>query len=316
MSELNQIKIPKWKALISAARIPFLQVTIIPVALAVLLAIRNLGQINPLLATLTLILAILLHLSVNVIHEYYDWKSGTDNINVNAIRPFTGGSGMIQIGALTPKQELAFGWILLISAMCIGIYVMYLSIDILYPLLVIGLIAVFSIVFYTGSPIKLAHRGVGEFFIFLNFGPLMTLGPYLVLTKSIHIEPIIIGTLVGLFTTAIIIINEFPDKEADEKAGKRHLVVRLGLSKSRYLYATIMLAPYILLGLLIALGYLPILTGIAFLALPITIGNIKWCYRHYNDPKTLFKANIGTIKNHLIFGILLIVAYVLDIMVF
>ena len=307
----SEKKLPKWKALILASRPPFLQVTLSSVMAGILIAWIHQGAIDAFLAVLVVLVAVFLHLSVNLIHEYWDWKSGTDNINVNAFRPFTGGSGMIQLGAISPTEELVFGLSLMFLGAILGIYILIIVHEALIPLLLIGFIAIFSIIFYTGSPIKLAHRGVGEFFVFLNFGPLMALGAYIVLTRNIHLEPVIVGSLIGLLTAGILIINEFPDAEADEKAGKKHLVVRLGLAKARYLYAIVMILPYILTVTFALMHMLPITILITLLGLPHALKIVRICFRYYNDFKALFPANIGTIKNHLIYSLLVIIAYLI-----
>ncbi|MHA1616803.1 MAG: prenyltransferase [Candidatus Njordarchaeales archaeon] len=302
---------PKWKALILASRPPFLQVTIIPVTLGIILALLYTGIINWLYALLALAIACLLHLSVNLVHEYWDWRSGTDNINVNAIRPFTGGSGMIQLGLVKPIEELAFGLSLMFLAVVGGLYVLYTLPAVRIPLLIIGAIAVFSVIFYTGPPIKLAHRGIGEFFIYLNFGPLMSLGAYIVVAQRIHLEPIIVGSLVGILTAAIIWINEFQDTEADVKVGKKHLVARLGLRRASYGYAVLEITPYVIQIVAIPLGLLPWVTILTFLAIPQAIRNIRICLKNYDKPRELFPANLGTIRNQLTYGVLLIISYLL-----
>ncbi len=304
------IRMPKWKALILASRPPFLQVTLASIIIGIVIAWIHNVAIDPLLALFVLLIGILFHLSVNLVHEYWDWKSGTDNINVNAIRPFTGGSGMIQLGLVTPKEELAFGLSLMIIGIILGIYVILQAMSMLIPLLIIGAIAVISIVFYTGSPLKLSHRGLGELFVFLNFGPLMSLGAYIVLAQRISLESVIGGTLTGILTAAILYINEFPDAEADAKAGKRHLVVRLGLRKARYGYAILALLPYIIQLITIPFGLIPWTTLITVVTLPIALKNIKICFKNYNNPKSLFPANLGTIKHHLVYSTLLILGYV------
>lgn len=306
----EQMRMPKWKALILASRPPFLQVTIASIVLGMVVAWIHVKLIDPLLAIAVVLIGILFHLSVNLVHEYWDWKGGTDNINVNAIRPFTGGSGMIQLGLITPKEELAFGLSLMVLGVILGIYVLLQVLTMMIPLLVIGGIAVISILFYTGSPLKLSHRGLGEFFVFLNFGPLMSLGAYIVLAQRIDLEPIVAGCLTGLLTAAILYINEFPDFEADAKSGKRHLVVRLGLEKARYGYAILILLPYIIQLVFVLIGTLPWMTLVTLISIPLAIRNIRICFRNYNKPKELFPANLGTIKLHLIYSVILVISYI------
>lgn len=308
--ESPPMRIPKWKALILASRPPFLQVTFASIILGIVLAWIHSGVIDLILGIIVVLIGVLFHLSVNLVHEYWDWKSGTDNINVNAIRPFTGGSGMIQLGLVSPREELLFGLSLMIIGVFLGIYVILQVISVVIPLLIIGAIAVTSIIFYTGSPLKLSHRGLGEFFVFLNFGPLMSLGAYLVLTQKINVEPIIAGSLTGILTAAILYINEFPDFEADLKAGKKHLVVRLGLERARYGYAVLVLLPYVIQVIGVLLGLIPWITLITLLTIPQVLKNIIVCFNNYNAPKKLFPANIGTIKHHLLYSVLLVLGYI------
>ena len=88
---------------------------------------------------------------------------------------------------------------------------------------------------------------MGEFAIFLAFGPLLTLGSgYAISMESIVFMSsefyilLSLGVPFGLLTTNILFINQFPDAESDAKTGKNHLVVTFGKEVSRWVYLLIL----------------------------------------------------------------------------
>ena len=102
--------------------------------------------------------------------------------------------------------------------------------------------------FYTARPIRLvARRGLGEIAIFLAFGPLLTLGTGYVIfdnafQESVHfMNCLLMGIPLGLLTTNILLINEFPDMKSDATTGKNHLVVTFGKKVSRWIYLVFLL---------------------------------------------------------------------------
>ena len=135
--------------------------------------------------------------------------------------------------------------------------------------------------FYTAPPLRLvARKGLGELTIFLTFGPLITIGTAFAifngdLNSTEHlINCLYIGIPMGLLTTNILLINEFPDMESDQKTHKNHLVVTFGKENSRWIYLfilvlsilfTYMLATKIENNLiLIAIGLLLLYGGYVF----------------------------------------------------
>ena len=97
--------------------------------------------------------------------------------------------------------------------------------------------------FYTARPLRLvARRGLGELSIFLSFGPLLTLGTGFAIfngdfANSEHfVNCMLIGIPMGILTTNILLINEFPDMKSDAMTGKNHLVVTFGKKISSWIY--------------------------------------------------------------------------------
>ncbi|MGD9382376.1 MAG: prenyltransferase, partial [Candidatus Thorarchaeota archaeon] len=156
-------------------RLPFLTASITPVLLGTAMAWGMHGVFLWDIFLLTLVVGVCLHLGSNISNDYFDHVSTTDDINVEYVRPFTGGSRMIQLGWLSPREVLAGSFVAFGIAVVIGLYLAF-SRDML--LLAFGIVGAASGFFYTAPPFRFVSRGYGEAFIGLNFGVLMVLGSY------------------------------------------------------------------------------------------------------------------------------------------
>jgi 1,4-dihydroxy-2-naphthoate octaprenyltransferase len=162
----------------------------------------------------------------------------------------SGGSRAIELGLTTLKKTSSLGnTMLFLSLMClffvnINSYIITGTLFNVSMMSIIAMIAVFLGFFYTAKPLRLsARKGLGELTIFLTFGPLLTLGSMfsmsnfnIDLNSSILKTIALIGIPLGLLTTNILFINQFPDYESDKKTGKINLVVILGKKISRWIY--------------------------------------------------------------------------------
>ena len=215
-----------------------------------------------------------LHLGANLINDYYD-SFGSDPLNRN-VTPFSGGSRVIQNRELDADivKTLAY-FFLAVGAVC-GLALIYAGRAWVAVFGSLGLLAGFC---YSASPVALMSLGLGEFLIFLAFGPLLSLGAYYVQTDKLAPVGAAVGLPLAFLITAIIWINEFPDLEADVAAAKRHLVSRLGLRLSRWVYAALMLAPFVSLFVLLEYFLLPDLMVAGLVALPLALRAIRLVWR-------------------------------------
>ncbi|MHA2151996.1 MAG: UbiA family prenyltransferase, partial [Candidatus Thorarchaeota archaeon] len=109
----------------SEMRAPFLTAAIVPVILGTCIAWASTGVFLLDVFLLTLIAGMFLHVGANISNDYYDHKSGSDDINVDYVRPFTGGSRMIQKGWMSPREVFAEAMVFFILGGGIGIYLAY-----------------------------------------------------------------------------------------------------------------------------------------------------------------------------------------------
>jgi len=87
---------------------------------------------------------ILAHISLNLLNDYYDHKLRTDIVNVDYIRPFSGGSRVIQLGLLSPLEVLTGGLIAMVVTIAIGTYLTLVSSIHTLIVMAIGLFLIIS----------------------------------------------------------------------------------------------------------------------------------------------------------------------------
>ncbi len=298
---------PSPKTWLKELRLEFLTGSATPVLLGTAVARYESGEWNPLLFLLTLAGAVALHLGANTANDYFDHLSGNDPANVEYVRPFTGGSRLIQEGLIKPRTVLATSLSFFAAALVTGLILTAIR---GFWILVLGLIGAVCGYFYTAPPLRLAHRGLGEIVIGISFG-LIGPGAYFVQTGEMTLSAVLATLPVMFLITAVIWINEFQDSRADQSAGKNTLVVRLGRKGAVVPFAVLTLCSYLPLITGTALGELPSFTLLALITLPLGIRSIATARRHYGHPRKLAPANSSAVINHLLTGIILTAAYLI-----
>jgi 1,4-dihydroxy-2-naphthoate octaprenyltransferase len=219
------------------------------------LAFWRTGAIDVLRFVLCIVGLVLLHASVNVLNDWHDWeRTGIDKETPRT--PFSGGSGLLPAGAMPPKAALGLGIGTLAAGCAIGFYLVWDTWQVYgtpWPLLIIGVVGALSVVLYTPLLTKI---GVGEVFAGLGLGLLPIVGVYYVLTGNLDTAAWISGLPAFFLTYNLLLINEFPDVEADAKGGRRHMVVLLGKKGARWLYAGAEVATYVAIVAGVVVGIL------------------------------------------------------------
>jgi 1,4-dihydroxy-2-naphthoate octaprenyltransferase len=215
------------------------------------------------LAVLTLLLAIATQAGVNVFNDYYDHLNGTDAVNVDRLFPFTGGSRFIQNGVMSPRQMLVYALVLFGAVIAGGLWLIATRGSGLFWIGIAGLLIGWA---YSAPPLKLNSRGLGEICVAAGF-LLIVAGADFVQRGTMSLTPWLIGLPYALLVTNILYVNQFPDRNADLQAGKRHWVVRLEPSVAARGYRLILALAVLVQVWLVASGRLPVLSLISLLAL-------------------------------------------------
>ncbi len=272
------MKISDW---ISETRPAFLLLTPITFSVGLAIAFTE-GHFYPIRAFLGLIGTGLAHASVNMLNDYFDHESGLDYTTQRT--PFSGGSGYIQSGTLNAKRVFYVALTLLAISGMIGIYFVATLGWMLLPIVVA---AVATISLYTPLLSKIY---LGEILTGMNFGPLMAMGGYFIMTGNYSAVSVTAGAIPGILVGMLLYLNEFPDLEPDRRVGRRNIVMVLGLKNAAIGYGVLVASTYISVIVSVYLGILPVTTLVTFLTLPIAVKAVRGVLENYGDIKNLIPA--------------------------
>jgi 1,4-dihydroxy-2-naphthoate octaprenyltransferase len=253
-------------------------------------------------AILAFIGLLLCHISVNVLNDYYDYKSGIDLKTRRT--PFSGGSGFLPAASLNPNHVLWFGLACFLLAVPIGIYFVLVSGWLLLPLLIIAAIC---ILFYT--PL-LTKRGWPEWSPGIGLGALPILGAYFVQTGEYTLPAVVAAIPSGILVHNLLLLNEFPDAEADKTAGRKTLPITIGGRSASIVYSTLTIILYLWIIAWVAAGLMPVFCLIALATLPFAVRAIRGALS-YQDESKLMPAMASNVLVVLLTQLLLGIGYIL-----
>lgn len=264
--------------------------SVIPALTAIFLGIGK-EKFSVLLSVISLLGVIFAHLSMNLIDDYFDYKkmqSGfRDCMAREGVRARTEKCPYLTSGKATTKHLKIAIVVFAIPAIFAGLIVFYFR---GLPILIIAIITAFLGISYSGNPLRLSYRGLGEPIIGLIFGPLLVVGISFASYDSVEIINIITGLAMGFLVTNILYTHSILDYEADKKAGKSTLA---GLIKTDFgkLFASaiIIFFPFILFIIFIIFKLYSPLYLIVFLTLP-------WGINLFISLKTFLKSPYSSVK--------------------
>lgn len=286
----------KWKNLKKAlARVGFwfhnarpvsLPQSLLPALVGLLLAVPAAGFSLP-VGLVALLGAELAHLSFNLFDDYFDYrkiKAGyRDKLAAQGMRARTAKCPYLTDGSATMRELLlaccGFG---AAAVFCGFIVWLFRGSVILWPA---ALCAALGLM-YSGEPLRLSYRGLGEAVIGVVFGPLLVCGVYLAAAGEFAPQALMVGLALGLLVTNILFVHSVLDIEADLYAKKRTLAALLRTTENcRRMLAALTFLPYLLIILAIILRWLPPLWLITLLSLPLALALYRSMQDFWRSPK-------------------------------
>lgn len=263
---------------------------------ACLVGLASAAQAGPLdggLALATLLLACVAHAGANVLNDWQDALNGADAANHDGLHPFTGGSRLIQQGAVDARQTARWSALLLLSLLPAGALLAARSGSGLLLIGAAGLVLAWA---YSAPPLKLMSRGLGELAV-AGAWWLVVLGADYVQRGQFAAAPALLGVGIALLVACVLLINGFPDARSDASVGKRTLVVRLGPRRAALLFAALVPLAHAWVALC-AFAWLP-WPGAAWglLSLPLAATGAALLWRHARQPQRLRPAIALTIAS-------------------
>jgi len=279
---------PGLKTWFAETRPHFLLLTPVCVFVGIAVAVYEFDSLNALHLVLALPGALLAHISVNVLNDYFDYRSGIDLKTRRT--PFSGGSGILPAGLLSPREVYLFGIACLLTVTFIGIYFIY---EYRLEILPIGILGILVIYFYTTHITKnplLCAIAPG-----LGFGPLMVLGAYFTQTGDYTLAAVMASMVPGFLVSNLLLLNQFPDIEADMVASRRHLPIAVGRQNSAKVYAALLSATYLWLIFSAAFEVLPLTALLGLITLPLGLKTVRGVLKYSDDIDSLIPFMGGNI---------------------
>jgi 1,4-dihydroxy-2-naphthoate octaprenyltransferase len=258
------------------------------------------GHFHPLRFIATIATVALLQVGANLVNDYYDYLRGVDTSNP------LGPGGLIQQGLIRPTRVLYAGLTVLGLGASFGVITAFSGGALTY---VIGFIGFLCAYFYSATSRSLSALALGELVSFAVFGPLITLGAYMVQTGHLDRSVLLYSIPFGLLATAVIHLNDMRDAESDAQAGKHTLASLLGLRWSRTLYLLFLAATYTLIIVLAVPKNAPHLLLITLWTLPTLAVAISGALRT-DTPAGLHLAMRQTIALEVYFTFWLVAALI------
>lgn len=277
----------KLTAIIPSFRVPFLILAPICVFLGASISYSEQGTVDYFLLAIAILGGLFAHIAVNTINEYQDYQSGLDLKTVRT--PFSGGSGLLcQQPTLLPVVKTA-AIVTTLFTFLIGVYFITLHGLAVIAIVPIGLLGLVIIVSYTKWINKrpficLIAPG-------LCFGLLMVAGTQLILSGQQSVSAWVIGLVPFFIINNLLLLNQYPDIDADKSIGRNHFPIAFGIKVSNGVFALFTVCSTLLIGFYIHLNILPSLTALAFipqtLAFVALYGAIKFGANIGQKPKYL-----------------------------
>jgi 1,4-dihydroxy-2-naphthoate octaprenyltransferase len=243
-------------------------------------------------ALAALVVSVAIQVGVNYANDYSDGVRGTDTpARLGPVRLVA--SGLASPSRVKLAAALAFA--------VAGVAGLALALAVDLRLLLVGLACVAAAVLYTGGPRPYGYAGLGELAVMVFFGLVATTGTTYVQTERLEGLALAASVPVGLGAVAILLANNIRDLDGDREAGKRTLVVRLGLARSRGLYVATVVAIFLSVAL-IGVARPPALVALA--AAPLAVAPLRLVRRSQDGPG-LVAALAGTARLELAVSILL-----------
>ncbi len=289
------------KAWWTAARPPTLTIAMVPVLVGTALAWQEGAEILWLAAAVALGAAVLIQIGTNLYNDVGDYERGADG--ADRLGP-PRATAMRWLAPADVRRAAAASFGL---AMVLGAYLVSVG---GWPIFVIGLASVAAGIAYTGGPRPIAYSASGEFFVFVFFGLVATVGSYFLQTGRFAWAPAAAGAMIGALAAAVLVVNNYRDLESDRRSGKITLAVRIGYAATRIEFAVLVLLPFAALPLLGALTGSGARMLLPVAALPIAALLMRDLARAPISPalNPLLKR---TARLELVFGLLVCAALVL-----
>jgi 1,4-dihydroxy-2-naphthoate octaprenyltransferase len=241
------------------------------------------GSVNWLHVLLVFIGAVAAHISVNVFNEYFDFKTGLDSRTQRT--PFSGGSGTLQAKPEMARTAFTTAAVAFAITGLIGLYFVWVWGWELIPLGIAGLFLLYGYTIWLAYNPVLCLLAPG-----LGFGTLLVVGTHFALTGEYSWIAFVASLVPFFLVSDLLLLNQFPDVEADKSVGRRHYPIIAGRKISSFIYTAFLLGAYLVILLGVAFNLLPKFSLLGLLTLVLAVPVIRSALRYADDIPHLIPA--------------------------
>ncbi len=241
---------------------------------------------------------VLLHTGTNVVNEIFDVRKGIDTITSPRA------SHAILKGRISERGAYLLALAAFAAASAAGVVLIAAR---GWPIALLGLLGLAGGYFYTAPPFQYKFRAMGLPLVFLQMGPLMTVGAYYAASGRWSPVALVLSLPIGLLVAAILHGNEWRDIREDTRAGIVTLSSRVGREWAHYGYLGLTLGAYMVLALAVVADLLPPATPLAILSLPFLVVVLRAAELGASgQARAIAMIDLQTARLHAAFGGLLV----------
>jgi 1,4-dihydroxy-2-naphthoate polyprenyltransferase len=217
---------------LTAIRPRTLLVAVVPVLVGTALAWHDVGALSGAILVATVAAAVLIQVATNLHNDVSDFERGADDPGTR----------------LGPRRATAEGWLspaqvrrgTMVAFSGAGIIGLWLAWQGGWPILAIGVASIACAWGYSGGAKPIAYSSLGELFVWLFFGVAAVAGSYYLQTGRFDLLAVAAGALLGMPAAAVLVVNNYRDRDNDQRAGRRTFAVVFGARASRIEYGVLM----------------------------------------------------------------------------
>lgn len=193
------------------------------------------GQWDALIALLMLLTTVSLQVLSNIANDYGDGLRGVDRFRV-------GPSRVVAEGALSSRFVLNALYVNIVLSVILGVWLLCLTVQSqsdAFMFVLLGLVAILAALGYTLGRYAYGYYALGDISVFIFFGLLAVMGSSYLYLRVLYMPMWLIAVGCGLFSVAVLQVNNMRDIQSDRLSGKHTLATCVGLKTSRYIYLVV-----------------------------------------------------------------------------
>ena len=291
------------RAWISAFRLRTLPLAISSVGMGGFLAYAS-GQFRWEIMVLAILTTIFLQILSNLANDFGDSVHGADSDERE------GPSRAVQTGAISKSQMrnamFAFGGLSLLSGLALLYVALGWNIESFMFFFILGVLCIIAAVTYTVGRRPYGYAGLGDISVLLFFGFTGVMGSYYLFANQLEWQVALPALSCGLFSVAVLNVNNTRDIESDKSAGKFSIPVRIGRRKAKIYQWILLISAMLSITVYGLLNFSQVSQWIFVLSFPLFIVNgLKlWRAQKSSEMDPLLKQlAISTLLFVILFGI-------------